>query len=102
MKKLLTLLLLTFSMTALAELPQELVMPTDVGKVGITIKECPVKNRHGFEFEAYALEFKNGESFIHPGCWTKKGDIVYIWFYEETEPIVASYKDYHFKPAVPL
>jgi hypothetical protein len=98
-KKLLATLTLLPTLLIAAELPQELIMPTDVGRVAITIKECPVKNRHGFEFEAYALELKNGESFVHPGCWTKKGDIVYIWFYEEVEPIVASYKDYHFKPA---
>ena len=48
MKKLLALL--TLPLIAQAELPQELVMPTDVGKVAITIKECQVQNRHGFGF----------------------------------------------------
>lgn len=98
MKKILLALLMVPTL-ALAELPQELVMPTDVGKVAITVKECPIKNSHGFTFEAYATEWKDGQSLVHKGCWTKKMDIVYIWFYEESEPIVASYKDYHFKPA---
>ncbi len=32
-------------------------------------------------------------------CYATDKDIVYIWFYNETEPVVASYKDYYFKPA---
>ena len=96
MKKLFALL--AFPLIAQAELPQELSMPTDVGKVAITSKDCPAANRHGFIYEAYATEFKGGEVIIHKGCWVKKDDIVHIWFYEEIEPIVASYKDYHFKP----
>lgn len=101
-KKLLATLALLPTLLIAAELPQELVMPTDVGKVAITVKDCPVKNRHGFVFEAYATEWKDGQNVIHKGCWTKKGDIVYIWFYEESEPIIASYKDYHFKPSLEM
>jgi len=97
MKALLTALL-TAPLIAQAELPQELVMPTDVGKVAITVKDCTVQNRHGFAFEAYATEWKDGMNIIHKGCWLKKGDIVYIWFYDEEPPLVASYKDFHFKP----
>lgn len=94
--------LLSFPVVAMAELPQELVMPTDVGRVAISVKECPVKNKHGFGYEAYATEFKDGVEIIHKGCWTKKMDIVYIWFYDESEPIVASYKDHYFKPAISM
>lgn len=97
MKKLLTALL-SAPLIAQAELPQELVMPTDVGKVAITSKDCSVPNRHGFVFDAYATEFKDGMNLVHKGCWMKRGDIVYIWFYEEQPPVVASYKDFHFKP----
>jgi len=97
MKKLLALIALP--LIAHAELPEELVMPTDVGKVAITVKECQVQNRHGFTYKAYATEFKEGNVVTHEGCWNKKGDIVYIWFYNEEPPVVASYKDFHFKPA---
>lgn len=97
MKKLLTALL-ALPLIAQAELPQELVMPTDVGKVAITSKDCSMPNRHGFVFDAYATEFKDGMNIVHKGCWMKKGDIVYIWFYDEEPPLVASYKDFHFKP----
>lgn len=90
--------LLSFPLIALAELPQELVMPTDVGKVVISVKDCSVQNRHGFIYEAYATEFKDGQTTTHQGCWMKRGDIVYIWFYEEQPTIVASYKDFYFKP----
>lgn len=98
-KKLLATLTLLPSLLIAAELPQELSMPTDVGKVAITVTECPVKNKYGFNFRAYAQEFKEGKEVIHEGCWTKDKDIVYIWFYNEPEPVVASYKDYYFKPA---
>lgn len=97
MSKLLTALLIAPSI-ALAELPQELVMPTDVGKVAITSKDCTVKNSNGFVFEAYATEWKDGMSIVHKGCWMKQADIVYIWFYDEEPPLVASYKDFYFKP----
>ena len=97
-KKLLATLALLPTLLIAAELPQELVMPTDVGKVAITVKDCPIENRHGFGLEAYATEHKEGQVIIHKGCWTKKGDIVYIWFYNEQPPIIASYKDTHFKP----
>lgn len=95
--KFLTLLL--FPVVALAELPQELVMHTDVGRVAITSKECPQKNKYGFNYEAYATEYTTQGVVRHEGCWYKKEDLVYIWFYNEEEPIVATYKDYHFKPA---
>lgn len=97
MKKLLTALLLAPSI-ALAELPQELFMQTDVGKVVITVKDCKEPNSKGFNLQAYATEWKDGQVIVHKGCWTKDADIVYIWFYNEEPPIVASFKDYHFKP----
>jgi hypothetical protein len=98
-KKLLATLALLPSLLIAAELPQELSMLTDVGKVSITIQDCPVKNSYGFGLRAYATEKGKPD---HEGCWTKKGDIVYIWFYNEPEPLVASYKDYYFKPETKL
>ncbi len=92
------LLLLALPLIANAEPPQELSMPTDVGKVAITVKECTVPNEHGFKYQAYATEHKNGEIITHKGCWNKKEHIVHIWFYEEDPKLVASFKDSHFKP----
>lgn len=97
-KKTLATLALIPSLLQAGELPQELVMVTDVGKVAITIKDCPVPNRHGFTLAAYATELKEGKTIIHKGCWFRSGDIVNIWFYEEQPALVASYRDYHFKP----
>lgn len=100
MRKLLIALL--FPLTAFAEMPQELVMDTDVGKVAITVKDCPQKNKFGFIYEAYALEYKDGAEIIHKGCWNKDKDLVSIWFYDEPEPIIATYKDYYFKSKDPI
>lgn len=83
------------------DLPNELRMKTDVGEVVIQIAECPLKNIHGFEYAAYATDNSvatKGHPEVHLGCWKKDGDVVSIWFYNEPQPPVASYKDYHFKP----
>lgn len=102
MKKILALLALLPSLAFAGELPDELSMPTDVGKVAITTKDCPIQNKHNFVFEAYATEHIDGQLIIHKGCWNKDGDVVYIWFYDENPPVVAAYKDYHFKPETAL
>jgi hypothetical protein len=102
MKKLLLGLMLLSSTVFAAELPKELSMLTDVGKVAITVKDCPLKNKYGFSLEAYATEKKGNETITHPACWMKQGDIVYIWFYNESPSVVASYKDYYFKPEISL
>lgn len=83
------------------ELPQELTMATDVGEVVLTIKDCDMPNNHGFIHSAYATEKyinTTGETKTHNGCWYKDHDIVNIWFYEEYDSPVATYKDHHFKP----
>lgn len=98
MKKILALLALPFIAFA-GEPPKELAMLTDVGRVVITVKDCPVKNNYGFSLQAYATEKGKPN---HDACWMKQGDIVYIWFYDETPSVVASYKDYYFKPEINL
>ncbi len=85
-----------------APLPDHLEMKTDVGKVVIEIAECPLKNIKGFQYKAYATDNSQvthlGHDTVHDGCWKKVGNVVHVWFYNEIEPVVASYKDYHFKP----
>jgi len=92
-----------FSTAVFAEaLPDHLEMKTDVGKVVIEIAECPLKNIKGFVYKAYATDNSQvthlGHDTVHDGCWKKEGNVVHIWFYNESEPVVASYKDRHFKP----
>lgn len=79
----------------------ELAMATDVGEVVLTVKDCDKENKRGFIYSAYATEkYDNttGTARVHAGCWYKDHDIVNIWFYDESEPLVATYRDYHFKP----
>jgi hypothetical protein len=85
---------LGISIAKAEELPKELVMKTDVGEVVLTVEECHVVNEHGFAYHAYATE----GDIKHNGCWNKDHDIVNIWFYEEPKDLVATYRDYHFKP----
>lgn len=104
--KYLSLIALAFSLNALAEdLPKTLEMPPDVGKVVLTVEACPVQFRgHSFPYRAYATE-KNthtGVDTVHEGCWDKDVDIVNIWFYNESPPLTATYKDYYFVPAPTL
>lgn len=89
--------LLTLSLPTVAE---ELSMKTDVGKVSLTDKPCVEQNTHGFDWEAYATEndpHSGVTGIVHKGCWSKVGDIVSIWFYQETPKLLATYKDYYFK-----
>lgn len=76
------------------ELPQAISMKTDVGEVVLENYDCDVINSAGFEFRAYATE---GE-LVHKGCWYVENGIVNIWFYEESPKLVATYRDYYFKP----
>lgn len=81
------------------ELPSELRMKTDVGEVVIQTAECPIKNTFGFEYGAFATDntvVVTGKPEVHLGCWKKDGGLVQIWFYNEPEPPVASYKDFLF------
>lgn len=71
----------------------ELAMNTDVGQVVLTVKECKMPNRHGFEYEAYATEKGHDD---HPGCWKTEGPLVYVWFPEISG--VATYKKMLFVP----
>lgn len=71
----------------------ELAMNTDVGQVVLTVKPCTMKNRHGFEYEAYATEAGHDD---HPGCWKTEGPLVYVWFPEIST--VATYKKMLFVP----
>ena len=95
MKSLLLLILLTLSTPVFAEnYTGELVLTTTVGEVVLTVEPCAVTNEHGFEYISYATD--NGSR--HEGCWFKDHDIVNIWFYAENPALVATYKDYYFKP----
>ena len=91
-------LLLTFTLgvkiAKADELPKELAMKTDVGEVVLTVEECQVVNEQEFNYSAYATD---GE-VVHKGCWSKDNDVVSIWFYAEPQHLVATYRDYHFKP----
>lgn len=102
-----TLAGLTFlhSLNATAgDVAKTLEMPTYVGKIVLTVEQCPKENKHNFNYKAYATE-KNthtGILTVHEGCWNKDVDIVNIWFYNEVPELVATYKDYYFVPSPTL
>jgi hypothetical protein len=94
MKYLALSLLLVFSISlADQEQVKEMTLPTDVGEVVLTLEPCPLPNELGFDYYAYATEFKNHD---HIGCWNADNEIVQIWFINEK--IVAVYKKTLFKP----
>lgn len=78
---------------AAEELPQEMVIKTDVGEVVLKTNACKVDNNRGFIYKAYATD----GAVVHNGCWFKDHDIVNILFYDEPVKLVASFKDYLFK-----
>jgi hypothetical protein len=71
----------------------EMVMPTEVGEIVLTLEECPVKNDYGFNYYGYATE-KDADN--HFGCWNADDAIVQIWFINEN--VVGIYKKELFKP----
>ena len=76
-----------------AEPVKEMVMPTEVGEIVLTVEECPVKNQHGFDYYGYATDPGNP---AHPGCWNADDSVVQIWFVNEN--VVGVYKKELFKP----
>lgn len=76
-----------------AETVKEMVMPTEVGEIVLTLEECPIKNEHGFDYYGYATDPGNPH---HLGCWNADNAIVQIWFINEG--VVGVYKKELFKP----
>lgn len=80
--------------------PDELTMKTDVGVVSLRTEDCPIKNTYGFLYVANATDTSNiaqtGKIENHAGCWYKVPGMVYIWFYNEPDAPVASYRDHLF------
>lgn len=80
----------------LADLPKEMVMPTDVGEVVLTVEECDLQNfipYSGFDYKAYATEKGHDD---HLGCWQADGNVVNIFFPEIWA--TASYDKKLFRP----
>jgi hypothetical protein len=95
-------LMVAFSFTASAETTDQLVYDNPDYTIVLTVKPCPVDKKHypfnmPFEYEAIAFDkLSSGK-----GCWFKDGDIVNVWFWEEREIYIGSYRDYLFKPVKP-
>lgn len=65
----------------------EMVMPTEVGEIVLTLEPCPVKNTYGFDYYGYATDPGHPDHF---GCWNADNSIVQIWFINEN--VVGIYK----------
>lgn len=98
-----TLLLAFLTLTALPSsadfLPDKLVMPTDVGKIVITVEPCRIdygKQEVPYLYHAYATELTQGMEIIHPGCWYRNEMAVSIHFPEIGG--VATFMAHLFKP----
>jgi hypothetical protein len=101
-KLILAALLAAFFSTANAETVDELVYDNPDYSVVITTKPCPIDKKHfpygkPFEYEALAFD----KTSKGKGCWYRDGEIVSVWYYEEKEIFIGSYKAYLFKPVVP-
>jgi hypothetical protein len=95
MKKYIAFLLavsLSFSVYS-AEDVKEMVMPTEVGEIVLTLEECPIKNNYGFDYYGYATDPGNPHHF---GCWNADDAVVQIWFINEN--VVGIYNKTLFKP----
>jgi len=88
-----TALFICFKTVDGAEKIKEMVMPTEVGEIVLTLEECPLKNEFGFDYYGYATDPGQPHHF---GCWNADDRIVQIWFLNEG--IIAVYNKDMFKP----
>jgi hypothetical protein len=100
MKTATTLTLLLMAVPSFAgPLPDKLVMPTDVGKIVITVEPCRIDYENQevpYLYHAYATELTQGMEIIHPGCWYRNEMAVSIHFPEIGG--VATFMAHLFKP----
>lgn len=97
----LTLLLIS-SISAKAETTDQLIYDNPDYSIILTVKPCPIDKKHypfnmPFEYEALAFD----KTSSGKGCWYVDGDVVSVWYHEEKEIFIGSYKAYLFKPVEP-
>lgn len=95
-------LLLLNSISADAETTDQLIYDNPDYSIVLTVKPCPIDKTHypfhmPFEYEAIAFD----KTSSGKGCWFKDGDIIHIWYTEEKEIFIGSYRQYLFKPVEP-
>jgi hypothetical protein len=101
-KPILAALMVAFFTTAAAETTDQLVYDNPDYSIVLTVKPCPVDAKHfpfGMKFEYEAIAFDKLSS--GKACWFKEKDIVQVWFWEEKEIYIGSYRQYLFKPVKP-
>lgn len=86
--KLITALLLLFSLSAHADL----YMPIENGRVVVSNKDCPNKYDDGFDRSAYVLH----EGKVEKGCWQSIGKEYYIRMYEWQPIGIIHFSNYYF------
>lgn len=103
MKKLiLAALLCGFLLPAHAETVDQLVYDNPDYSIVLTVKPCTVDKKHfpfgmPFAYEAVAFDkLSSGKA-----CWFKDHDVINVWYYEEKEIYIGSYREHLFKPVVP-
>jgi hypothetical protein len=95
-------LLAAFFTSANAETTDQLVYDNPDYSIVLTVKPCTVDAKHfpfgmPFAYEAVAFDkLSSGKA-----CWFKDKDIVHVWYHEEREIYIGSYKAYLFKPVKP-
>jgi hypothetical protein len=103
MKPILAALLAAFFTSSVsAETTDQLVYDNPDYSIVLTVKPCTVNAKHfpfGMKFEYEAVAFDKLSS--GKACWFKDHDVINIWYYEEKEIYIGSYKAYLFKPVKP-
>jgi hypothetical protein len=85
-----------------AETVDQLVYDNPDYSIVLTVKPCTVDKKHfpfgmPFAYEAVAFDkLSSGKA-----CWFRDGDVINVWYHEEKEIYIGSYKAYLFKPVVP-
>jgi hypothetical protein len=102
MKIILAALMVAFFTPVSAETVDQLVYDNPDYSIVLTVKPCTVDKKHfpfgmPFAYEAVAFDkLSSGKA-----CWFRDGDVINVWYWEEKEIYIGSYKAYLFKPVVP-
>jgi hypothetical protein len=103
MKPIIAALLAAFLLpTAHAETVDQLVYDNPDYTIVLTVKPCKIDKKHhpyGKDFAYEALAFDKTSS--GNACWFKDGDIVNVWYWEEREIYIGSYREHLFHPVKP-
>jgi hypothetical protein len=95
-------LMVAFFTPAHAETTDQLVYDNPDYSIVLNVSPCKIDRKHhpfgkDFAYEATAFD----KTSLGHACWFRDSEIVQVWFWQEREIYIGSYRAYLFKPVKP-